>query len=117
MQQTHYSMANRAHKPQGGLEDKLMAMSQTSTSQAESNQPSKMAPSLAGLLKATAQDGKLRGMMTHLGEQSLHMQAPEGAWPFIVGTMAQRAPLLVVTATGRQAQDLTTVLRLSLIHI
>ena len=111
MQQTHYSMANRAHKPQGGLEDKLMAMSQTSTSQAESNQPSKMAPSLAGLLKATAQDGKLRGMMTHLGEQSLHMQAPEGAWPFIVGTMAQRAPLLVVTATGRQAQDLTTVLR------
>ena len=86
-------------------------MSQTATPKANANRSSNPAPSLAGLLKAAAQDGKLRGMMTHLGEGSLHMQAPEGAWPFAVGTLAQRTPLLVVTATGRQAQDLTTVLR------
>ena len=111
MQRTLYSTPNRAHKPQGGAEDRLLAMSQTATSQANANRSSNPAPSLAGLLKAAAQDGKLRGMMTHLGEGSLHMQAPEGAWPFVVGTLAQRTPLLVVTATGRQAQDLTTVLR------
>ena len=104
-------MPNRAHKPQSGAGDRLLAMSQTATPKANANRSSNPAPSLAGLLKAAAQDGKLRGMMTHLGEGSLHMQAPEGAWPFAVGTLAQRTPLLVVTATGRQAQDLTTVLR------
>lgn len=58
-------------------------------------------------------DTKLRGVATHVGEQSLHMQALEGAWPFIIGSLAHHSqgPVLVITATGRQAQDLTTVLR------
>ena len=73
--------------------------------------PSANSPSLEGVLRAAAQDGKLRGMLTHVGEPSLHMQAPDGAWPFVVGALAQRSPVLVVTATGRQAQDLTTVLK------
>ncbi|MBC2682001.1 transcription-repair coupling factor [Corynebacterium sp. 4HC-13] len=68
-------------------------------------------PSLAGVLRAAARDSKLRGVVTHIGEPTLHMQAPEGVWPFIAGTIAQHAPLLVVTASGRQADDLGVALR------
>ncbi|WP_288801323.1 transcription-repair coupling factor [uncultured Corynebacterium sp.] len=68
-------------------------------------------PSLAGVLRAAARDSKLRGVVTHIGEKSLHMQALEGVWPFVAGTMAQHAPVLMVTASGRQAQDIAAVLR------
>ena len=71
----------------------------------------KAAPALSGLLKAVSQDSKLRGLITHIGEKSLHMQGPEGVWPFAVGAVASQAPVLVVTATGRQAQDLTEMLK------
>ena len=68
-------------------------------------------PALSGLLKAAAKDPKLRGMVTHVGEENLHLQGPDGVWPFAVGTLAQHAPVLVVTPTGRQAQDLVTALK------
>lgn len=71
----------------------------------------KAAPALSGLLKAVSQDSKLRGLITHIGVKSLHMQGPEGVWPFAVGAVASQAPVLVVTATGRQAQDLTEMLK------
>ncbi|KAB1504050.1 transcription-repair coupling factor [Corynebacterium sp. 320] len=68
-------------------------------------------PALSGVLKAAARDSKLRGVVANVGERSLHIQGPDGVWPFVVGTVAQHAPVLVVTPSGRQAQDLTTVLK------
>ena len=84
--------------------------SATATANTSANSAGKI-PSLAGVLRAAARDSKLRGVTTHIGEPSLHMQAPEGVWPFVAGTIAQHAPLLVVTASGRQAQDLGVALR------
>ncbi|AEI09978.1 transcription-repair coupling factor [Corynebacterium resistens DSM 45100] len=71
----------------------------------------KNAPALSGLLKAVSQDSKLRGVVAHIGDKTLHMQGPEGVWPFAVGAVASQAPVLVVTATGRQAQDLAEMLK------
>ena len=68
-------------------------------------------PALSGVLRAAVQDSKLTGLATHIGEADLHVQGPDAVWPFVVGTIAQRAPVLVVTATGRQAEDLTAMLR------
>lgn len=68
-------------------------------------------PSLAGVLRAASRDSKLRGVVTHLGEKSLHMQALDAVWPFVAGTMAQQVPVLLVTASGRQAQDMGAVLK------
>lgn len=73
--------------------------------------PSLVGPPLAGVLKATAQDSKLRGLARHVGEQSLHIQATDAAWPFAVGTLAQSAPVLVITPSGRQAEDLSLTLQ------
>lgn len=65
---------------------------------------------LAGVLKAAAQDSKLKGVVAHIGEPSLHMQAREGVWPFIAGTIAHHVPLLLITATARQAEDIGAML-------
>jgi transcription-repair coupling factor (superfamily II helicase) len=67
-------------------------------------------PPLSGVLRTVASDPKLRGMVTHVGDRRLHMQGPEASWPFAVGALAQEAPVLLVTATGRQAEDLTAQL-------
>ena len=67
-------------------------------------------PPLSGVLRSVASDPKLRGMVTHVGDRRLHLQGPEAAWPFAVGALAQKAPVLLVTATGRQAEDLTAQL-------
>ncbi|RAV31401.1 transcription-repair coupling factor [Corynebacterium heidelbergense] len=68
------------------------------------------APALSGVLAAAMRDSKLVGLLTHVGESELHIQGPEAIWPFVAGAVAQRAPVLIVTATGRQAQDLQAVL-------
>lgn len=68
-------------------------------------------PALAGVLRAAARDSKLRGLVHHIGEPSLAIQGPDAALPFAVGTIAQHAPVLLVTATGRQAEDLSIQLR------
>lgn len=69
------------------------------------------APSLSGVVRAAARDSKLRGLVSHVGEAYLDVQAPDSAWPFALAVLSQKSPVLVVTATGRQAQDLTAVLR------
>ncbi|AGP31258.1 transcription-repair coupling factor [Corynebacterium terpenotabidum] len=67
-------------------------------------------PALSGVLRTLAGDPKLRGLVTHVGDRRLHIQGPDAAWPFALGTLAQHAPVLVITATGRQAEDLTAEL-------
>jgi transcription-repair coupling factor len=66
---------------------------------------------LAGLLKVAATDPKLRGMVTHVGENQLHLTGIDQARPWTIGTLAQHAPVLVVAATGREAEDLTAELK------
>ncbi len=65
-----------------------------------------MSAPLAGLLATALPDPALRGVADALGAPHLELEAASAARPFVVGAMAQRAPVLVVTATGREADDL-----------
>ena len=66
---------------------------------------------LAGLLKVAATDPKLRGMVRNVGARRLHLTGIDQVRPWAIGTLAHHAPVLVVTATGREAEDLTAELR------
>ncbi|EEW50012.1 transcription-repair coupling factor [Corynebacterium efficiens YS-314] len=66
---------------------------------------------LAGLLKVAATDPKLKGMISNVGARNLHLTGVDQARPWVIGTLAHHAPVLVVTATGREAEDLTAELR------
>ncbi|MGD7001792.1 transcription-repair coupling factor [Corynebacterium halotolerans] len=66
---------------------------------------------LAGLLKVAATDPKLKGLLGNVGEKSLHITGIDQARPWTIGALAHRAPVLLVTATGREAEDLTAELR------
>ncbi|RNE48694.1 transcription-repair coupling factor [Corynebacterium alimapuense] len=50
-------------------------------------------------------------MISHLGESYLHLTGIDQARPWMLGTLAHHAPVLVVTATGREAEDLSAELR------
>lgn len=67
-------------------------------------------PMLAGLLKVAASDPKLKGLVHNVGEPQLHITGIDQARPWAIGTLAHHAPVLVVTATGREAEDLTAEL-------
>ena len=66
-------------------------------------------PMLAGLLKVAASDPKLKGMISHVGED-LHITGLDQSRPWALGTLAHHAPVLVVTATSREAEDLSAEL-------
>ena len=66
---------------------------------------------LAGLLKVAATDPKLKGLAGNVGQRRLHIEAIDQARPWAIGTLAHHAPVLVVTATGREAEDLAAELR------
>ncbi|GAB3596364.1 Transcription-repair-coupling factor [Corynebacterium faecale] len=70
-----------------------------------------MTPMLSGLLKIAATDPKLKGMISNVGESNLHLTGVDQARPWVIGALAHHAPVLVVTATGREAEDLTAELR------
>ncbi|MCK7661352.1 transcription-repair coupling factor [Corynebacterium antarcticum] len=72
--------------------------------------PSASTPALAGLLKVAATDPKLKGLVGQVGESRLHVTGIDQVRPWMIGTLAHHAPLLVVTATGREAEDLTAEL-------
>lgn len=61
---------------------------------------------LAGLLKVAASDPKLKGLINHVGEPTLHITGITQARPWAIGTLAHHAPVVVLTATGREAEDL-----------
>lgn len=65
---------------------------------------------LGGLLKVAASDPKLKGLASQVGEDSLHITGIDQARPWAIGTLAHHAPVLVVTASGREAEDLTAEL-------
>ena len=67
-------------------------------------------PMLAGLLKVAASDPKLKGLVNNVGQPQLHITGIDQARLWAIGALAHHAPVLVVTATGREAEDLTAEL-------
>ncbi|GAA2797489.1 transcription-repair coupling factor [Crossiella cryophila] len=69
---------------------------------------------LAGLLLATAKSEALRKVVSAVGAHDLELEGPASARPLVVATLAAPAPIgaermaLVITATGREAEELGT---------
>jgi len=61
---------------------------------------------LAGLLAAALPDPALAAVREAVGTKRLELEGPSAARAFVVAAVGQRIPLLVVTATGREADDL-----------
>ena len=68
-------------------------------------------PPLAGLLDVAARDSKLLGLAERVGDSRLHLTGIDQVRPWALAALSKRAPLLVVAASGREAEDLTAELR------
>ncbi|MFC6014122.1 transcription-repair coupling factor [Nocardia lasii] len=71
---------------------------------------SSLRPPLAGLAEAVAGDAALRTVTDLIGKSGVELVAPSAVRPFVAATIADQRPLVVVTATGREADDLTVEL-------
>jgi transcription-repair coupling factor (superfamily II helicase) len=67
-------------------------------------------PPLAGLAAAAGADTSLRTVAELIGTTSVALVAPSAVRPFVAARVAAERPLVVVTATGREADDLTVEL-------
>ncbi len=67
-------------------------------------------PPLAGLAAAAGADTSLRTVAELIGTSSVELVAPSAVRPFVAARVAAARPLVVVTATGREADDLTVEL-------
>ena len=63
-------------------------------------------PVLAGLMAAALPDPALQAVVAASGAAHLELEGPTSSRPFVVAALAATAPVLVVTATGREADDL-----------
>ena len=69
-------------------------------------------PALAGLASLACSDASLVALNGRRDEQRLDLTAPDESRPFVVAALSQAdSPLLVVSANGREADDLTAELR------
>ena len=69
---------------------------------------------IAGLVELALGDPTFRDIRADIrpaDDTGLALVAPTGARPFVAGALARGGPLLVVTATGREAAELTAELR------
>ncbi|MEU4807950.1 transcription-repair coupling factor [Nocardia fluminea] len=71
---------------------------------------SSLRPPLAGLAEVVAGDAALRMVTDLVGKSGVELVAPSAVRPFVAATIADQRPLVVVTATGREADDLTVEL-------
>src|SRR2546429_7368048 len=67
-------------------------------------------PPLAGLAAVACADSALAQVEGLIGRTPVQLVAPSAVRPFVAATMAGQRPLVVVTATGREADDLTVEL-------
>ncbi|MGU3432002.1 transcription-repair coupling factor [Actinomycetes bacterium M1A6_2h] len=65
---------------------------------------------MAALASLALTDSSLRSVSEMVGRTSVTLVAPVAARSFVSAAIAQNAPVLVVTATGREADDLTVEL-------
>ncbi|MFD4181138.1 transcription-repair coupling factor [Rhodococcus sp. NPDC058514] len=66
---------------------------------------------LAGVFGVALADPAFDGVREAIGSAALDIVAPTPARPFIATAIAEKTQLLLVTATGREADDLTAELR------
>lgn len=71
---------------------------------------SSLRPPLAGLAEAAGGDAALRTVADLVGKSGVELVAPSAVRPFVAQAVAAQRPLVVVTATGREADDLTVEL-------
>lgn len=71
---------------------------------------------LAGLLGAASNDPRISGLLKHVGEQDLHITAMDQARSWVIGALSRKTPVLLVTATSREAEDLSAELRAMIGH-
>ncbi|APE36971.1 transcription-repair coupling factor [Nocardia mangyaensis] len=71
---------------------------------------SSLRPPLAGLAEAAGGDAALRTVTDLIGKSGVELVAPSAVRPFVAATITAQQPLVVVTATGREADDLTVAL-------
>lgn len=64
-------------------------------------------PPLAGLAAVAGTDAALSQVRSLIGRSPVQLVAPSAVRPFVAETIARQRPLVVVTATGREADDLT----------
>ncbi|WP_072688164.1 transcription-repair coupling factor [Rhodococcus marinonascens] len=74
-------------------------------------EPSSVDTPLAGLAKIALGDGVIAQVTQALGRQHLDVVAPRSVRPFVAAALAERTHLLLVTATGREADDVTAELK------
>ncbi|WP_040792097.1 transcription-repair coupling factor [Nocardia paucivorans] len=67
-------------------------------------------PPLAGLAAVAGTDAALRTVSGLLGKSSVEFVAPSAVRAFVAATIAAERPVVMVTATGREADDLTVEL-------
>ena len=67
-------------------------------------------PPLAGLAAVAGADSALRTVADLVGKSPVELVGPTAVRPFVAAAIAAHRPLLVVTATGREADDLTVEL-------
>ncbi len=66
---------------------------------------------LSGLLTAVLSDKALSALIESVGVPSLELEGAPAARPLVAAALARQVPVLTVTATGREADELTSVLR------
>ncbi|TCJ99957.1 transcription-repair coupling factor [Nocardia alba] len=71
---------------------------------------SSLRPPLAGLAEVVAGDAALRMVTDLVGKSGVELVAPSAVRSFVAATIADQRSLVVVTATGREADDLTVEL-------
>ncbi|MFI6170263.1 transcription-repair coupling factor [Nocardia sp. NPDC051052] len=64
-------------------------------------------PPLAGLAAVAGADAALRTVAELVGKSPVELVGPSGVRAFVAATIVASRPLVVVTATGREADDLT----------
>ncbi|MEV5834019.1 transcription-repair coupling factor [Nocardia sp. NPDC052112] len=67
-------------------------------------------PPLAGLAAVAGADSAMRTVADLVGKSPVELVGPSAVRPFVAATIATQRPLVVVTATGREADDLTVEL-------
>ena len=68
-------------------------------------------PALGGLLTMAMTDPKLKGLVANVGMDSLHVTGLDQARAWAAGAIAREVPLLLITATGHEAEDLAAELK------
>ncbi|RVW02891.1 transcription-repair coupling factor [Rhodococcus xishaensis] len=75
------------------------------------SQPSAADATLAGLAKTALDHSAFAGIADAVGRTDIEIVAPQPVRALVAAALADHTQLLVVTATGREADDLTTELR------